>query len=46
MSVSAAQLTFWAYAALVGVSFASLGLIYTTGSIARCSSSPPAPLVP
>ncbi len=35
MSVSAAQLTFWAYAALVGVSFASLGLIYTTGSIAQ-----------
>jgi FtsH-binding integral membrane protein len=35
MSVSAAQLTFWAYAALVGVSFASLGLIYTSGSIAQ-----------
>jgi FtsH-binding integral membrane protein len=35
MSVSAAQLTFWAYAALVGVSFASLGLIYTAGSIAQ-----------
>ena len=35
MSVSAAQLTFWAYAALVGVIFASLGLIYTTGSIAQ-----------
>jgi len=35
MSVSAAQLTFWAYAALVGVSFASLGLIYTAASIAQ-----------
>ncbi len=35
MSVSAAQLTFWAYAALVGVSFASLGLIYTAGSISQ-----------
>ena len=35
MSVSAAQLTFWAYAALIGVSFASLGLIYTAGSIAQ-----------
>jgi uncharacterized protein len=35
MSVSAAQLTFWAYAALVGVSFGSLGLIYTAGSIAQ-----------
>jgi uncharacterized protein len=35
MSVAAAQMTFWAYAALVGVSFASLGLIYTAGSIAQ-----------
>jgi uncharacterized protein len=35
MSVSAAQMTFWAYAALVGVSFASLGLIYTSASIAQ-----------
>jgi FtsH-binding integral membrane protein len=35
MSVSAAQATFWAYAALVGVSFGSLGLIYTAGSIAQ-----------
>ncbi len=35
MSVAAAQATFWAYAALVGVSFASLGLIYTAGSIAQ-----------
>ncbi len=35
MSVSAAQLTFWIYAALVGVSFASLGLVYTHESIGR-----------
>lgn len=35
MSVAAAQTTFWVYAALVGVSFASLGLVYTQGSIAR-----------
>jgi FtsH-binding integral membrane protein len=35
MSVAAAQLTFWLYAALVGVSFASLGLVYTGQSIAR-----------
>jgi FtsH-binding integral membrane protein len=35
MSVAAAQTTFWLYAALVGVSFASLGLVYTHGSIAR-----------
>ena len=35
MSVAAAQTTFWVYAALVGVSFASLGLVYAHGSIAR-----------
>jgi FtsH-binding integral membrane protein len=35
MSVSAAQLTFWAYAALTGVTFASLGLVYAHDSIAR-----------
>ena len=35
MSVAAAQTTFWIYAALVGVSFASLGLVYTHDSIAR-----------
>jgi FtsH-binding integral membrane protein len=35
MSVAAAQLTFWIYAALVGVSFASLGLVYSGQSIAR-----------
>ncbi len=28
MSVAAAQLTFWIYAALVGVSFGSLGLVF------------------
>ena len=35
MSVSAAQLTFWAYAALTGVTFSSLGLVYAHDSIAR-----------
>jgi FtsH-binding integral membrane protein len=35
MSVATAQLSFWAYAALMGMSFASLGLVYTHGSIAR-----------
>jgi uncharacterized protein len=35
MSVAAAQLTFWIYATLVGVSFASLGLVYAHESIAR-----------
>jgi uncharacterized protein len=35
MSVAAAQLTFWIYAGLVGVSFASLGLVYAQESIAR-----------
>jgi hypothetical protein len=35
MSVAAAQLTFWVYAGLVGVSFASLGLIYAHDSIAQ-----------
>jgi len=35
MSVGSAQLAFWAYAALVGLSLASLGLVYTHGSIAR-----------
>jgi uncharacterized protein len=35
MSVAAAQLTFWAYAALVGMSFSTLGLVYTGASIAR-----------
>jgi FtsH-binding integral membrane protein len=35
MSVAAAQLIFWIYAGLVGVSFASLGLVYAHESIAR-----------
>jgi len=35
MSVSAAQLTFWLYAALVGVSLAVLLMVYTHTSIAR-----------
>jgi FtsH-binding integral membrane protein len=35
MSVGTAQVAFWAYAALVGMSFATLGLVYTHGSIAR-----------
>ena len=35
MSVSAAQTTFWVYAALVGVSLSSIFLIYTTGSIVQ-----------
>jgi uncharacterized protein len=35
MSVAAAQTTFWIYAALVGVSLAFLGAIYTTASITQ-----------
>jgi FtsH-binding integral membrane protein len=35
MSVASAQLFFWLYAGLVGVSFASLGLVYAHESIAR-----------
>ncbi len=35
LSLPTAQATFWIYAALVGVSFGSLGLIYTGASIAR-----------
>jgi FtsH-binding integral membrane protein len=35
MSVGMAQLAFWAYAGLMGVSLASLGLVYTSGSIAQ-----------
>ena len=35
MSVATAQAVFWAYAALMGVSFASLGMVYTHGSIAQ-----------
>jgi uncharacterized protein len=35
MSLGAAQLTFWAYAALMGLSLASLFLVFTGASIAR-----------
>jgi uncharacterized protein len=35
MSVAAAQTTFWIYAALVGMSLSTLGLVYTGASIAR-----------
>ena len=35
MSLGAAQATFWAYAALVGLSLAGLFLVYTGASIAQ-----------
>jgi len=35
MSASTAQMVFWAYAALVGVQFSSLFLVYTGASIAQ-----------
>ncbi len=35
MSVATAQGVFWLYAALMGVSFASLGMVYTHSSIAQ-----------
>ncbi|MDJ0932609.1 Bax inhibitor-1/YccA family protein [Breoghania sp.] len=35
MSVGAAQSTFWIYAALVGISFSSILLVYTHESVAR-----------
>jgi uncharacterized protein len=35
MSVSAAQTTFWIYAALVGLSLSSIFLVYTTASISQ-----------
>lgn len=35
MSVSAAQTTFWVYAALVGISLSSIFLVFTTGSIVQ-----------
>jgi FtsH-binding integral membrane protein len=35
MSLGAAQITFWAYAALMGLSLAGIFLIYTGNSIAR-----------
>jgi FtsH-binding integral membrane protein len=35
MSVSAAQATFWSYAALVGISLSSIFLVYTSASIVQ-----------
>ncbi len=35
MSVSAAQTTFWAFAALIGISLSSIFLVYTPGSIVQ-----------
>lgn len=35
MSVGTAQLVFWAYAALVGIGFTPLALVYTGGSLVR-----------
>jgi FtsH-binding integral membrane protein len=35
MSVSAAQTTFWVYAALVGISLSSIFLVYTSASIVQ-----------
>ncbi|ODT31495.1 MAG: hypothetical protein ABS35_04765 [Kaistia sp. SCN 65-12] len=35
MSVSAAQTTFWVYAALVGLSLSSIFLVYTTASVSQ-----------
>jgi hypothetical protein len=35
MSVSAAQTSFWVYAALVGISLSSIFLVFTTGSIVQ-----------
>ncbi|WP_157014493.1 Bax inhibitor-1/YccA family protein [Mesorhizobium xinjiangense] len=35
MSVSAAQTTFWAFAALMGISLSSIFLVYTTASIVQ-----------
>ena len=35
MSVGAAQMTFWSFAALMGLSLASIFLVYAEGSIAR-----------
>ncbi len=35
MSLATAQLVFWAYAALNGLTFSMLGLVYTGGSITR-----------
>lgn len=35
MSLSAAQTTFWAFAAVMGISLSSIFLVYTTGSIVQ-----------
>src|SRR5690348_4134755 len=35
MSTSTAQMTFWAYAGLVGISIASILMVYTGASVAR-----------
>src|SRR6185503_14323132 len=35
MSTSTAQMVFWLYAALIGVQFSSLFLVYTGGSVAQ-----------
>jgi FtsH-binding integral membrane protein len=35
MSLATAQMVFWAYAALNGLTFSTLGLVYTGGSITR-----------
>jgi uncharacterized protein len=43
MSASAAQLTFWAFAALMGLSLASVFLVFTGASIARVFFITPAP---
>jgi len=44
MSLGTAQLTFWIYAGLVGLSLAGIFLVYTGASIARVFSSPQVPL--
>ena len=43
MSVGAAQLTFWLFAAVMGLSLSSIFLVFTGAASRRCSSSPPAP---
>ena len=42
MSVGAAQLTFWLFAAVMGLSMASIFLVFTGRASRGCSSSPPA----
>src|SRR5258708_30707081 len=46
MSLSAAQLTFWAYSPLMGLWFAGIFLLFTTASIARVFSIPARALPP